>query len=24
METFLYAAEGGLTAMHVSTPKGTR
>jgi predicted phosphodiesterase len=24
METFIYAAEGGLTAMHVSTPKGTR
>lgn len=24
METFLYAQEGGLTAMHVSTPKGTR
>lgn len=24
METFIYAQEGGLTAMHVSTPKGTR
>lgn len=24
METFIYAADGGLTAMHVSTPKGTR
>lgn len=23
METFLYAFDGGLTAMHVSTPKGT-
>lgn len=24
METFLYAFDGGLTAMHVSAPKGTR
>lgn len=24
METFLYAHDGGLKAMHVSTPKGTR
>lgn len=24
METFIYAQEGGLTAMHVSTPKGAR